>query len=229
MPRYAVYHAPAPQSGFHRRLSAWLGRDADSGEALPQPALPGVTAEALRLVTAEPRHYGAHATLKPPFHLRPGLDDAAIGAAVATLAAGLAPVPLPRLQVSRIGRFLALTPSPEPAAIAQLAAACVRDLDHLRAPPAAAELTRRRSAGLTPRQEALLVRFGYPYVLEEFRFHITLTGPADGEFLDRLAIIAKDYFFADLQSEMLIDALALFRDSGDGTGFVTTARYSLSG
>ena len=229
MPRYAVYHAPAPRSGFHRRLSAWLGRDADSGEALPQPALPGLTAAALGAVTAEPRHYGAHATLKPPFHPRPGLDDAAVAAAVAALATRLAPVPLPRLQVSRIGHFLALTPSQESADIAQLAATCVRALDHLRAPPSAAELAKRRSAGLSARQEALLGRFGYPYVLEEFRFHITLTGPADGEILGRLATIANDYFSTDLQAEMLIDALTLFKDSGDGRGFVIGARYSLSG
>ena len=138
-------------------------------------------------------------------------------------------MPLPRLQVSRIGRFLALTPSRESAGIGQLAATCVGALDHLRAPPSAAELAKRRSAGLSARQEALLGRFGYPYVLEEFRFHITLTGPADSEILDRLATIANDYFATDLQAEMLIDALTLFRDSGDGRGFVIAARCSLSG
>jgi putative phosphonate metabolism protein len=229
MTRYAVFYAPVPRSGFHRRLSAWLGRDAHDGAALAQPALPGFSAKAVHALTAEPRRYGAHATFKPPFHARPGLDGVAIGEAVAALASRLAPVALPRLQVTRIGRFLALTPARDSADVAALGAACVRELDALRAPASEAELARRRAAGLSTRQEALLARWGYPYVMEEFRFHITLTGQADREILDRLAIIANNYFVADLEAEMLIDALTLFTDSGEGKGFVIKARYSLRG
>ena len=43
-------------------------------------------------------------------------------------------------------------------------------------PPGAAELERRRKAGLSAAQEKMLLRWGYPYVLDEFRFHLTLTG-----------------------------------------------------
>jgi Protein of unknown function (DUF1045) len=230
MPRYAVHYAPDPQSGFHRRLSAWLGRDAFSDASVPQPGIAGVTAASFRRLTAEPRRYGAHATLKPPFHPAAGHDDQTIGEGVAKLAATLAPVVMPPLRVTRIGHFLALTPERQEAALTALAAACVRALDHLRAaPPSPDELAKRRAAGLSARQEALLGQWGYPYVMEEFRFHITLSGKADGETLDRLATAAADYFADDLEIRLLIHGLTLFRDSGDGNGFVIIDRYSLIG
>jgi hypothetical protein len=41
------------------------------------------------------------------------------------------------------------------------------------------ELTRRRKAELTPEQDKLLVDWGYPWVLDEFNFHFSLTGSLD--------------------------------------------------
>jgi hypothetical protein len=61
-------------------------------------------------------------------------------------------------------------------ALNAIAARVVRDLDRFRAPAPETELARRRSVGLNPGQEANLVRWGYPYVMEEFGFHLTLTG-----------------------------------------------------
>ncbi len=229
MERYAVYYAPDPQSGFHRRLSAWLGRDALSDASVAQPGIAGFTAASLHRLTAEPRRYGAHATLKPPFQPAANHDDRTISEGVARLAARLAPVVMPPLRVTRIGRFLALTPERHEPALTALAATCVRALDHLRAPPSPEELAKRRSAGLSARQEALLEQWGYPHVMEEFSFHITLSGQADGETLDRLASAAADHFAEDMQAGLPIDALSLFRESGNGNSFVIIARYSLLG
>jgi putative phosphonate metabolism protein len=229
MGRYAVYYAPDPQGGFHRRLSAWLGRDASNDASVPQPDIAGFTSQAFRQLTAEPQRYGAHATLKPPFQPAADHDDRTIGEGVARLAARLAPVVMPPLRVTRIGRFLALTPERQEPALAALAAACVRALDHLRAPPSPTELAKRRTAGLSARQETLLDRWGYPYVMEEFRFHITLSGQTDGETLDRLATAATDHFAEDMQAGLPVDALTLFSDRGNGNSFVIIARYSLLG
>jgi putative phosphonate metabolism protein len=229
MPRYAVYYAPDPQSGFHRRLSAWLGRDAFNGASVPQPGMSGFNAASFRQLTAEPRRYGAHATLKPPFHRAPGHDDRTIGEAVGALAATLAPIVIPALRVTRIGRFLALTSARQEPALTALAGTCVRALDHLRAPPSPDELAKRRAAGLSARQETLLVQWGYPYVMDEFRFHITLSGQADGDSLDRLATAAADHFADDLEAGLPVDALSLFRAGGHGDSFVIFARYALIG
>ena len=74
---------------------AWLGRDAASGIALSQPPVDSVSGERLRALTASPRHYGLHATLKPPFRLAAGTTDEMLVGAVSELAARMPSFTLP--------------------------------------------------------------------------------------------------------------------------------------
>lgn len=168
--RLALYWAPAYDDPLHRLGSTWLGRDAESGAPMRQPELPGLDIAAL---TADPRGYGLHATLKPPFRLAVSWVEAV--AAAEALAARTAPIMLPPLAVADLDGFLALRETEPCPALHALADACVEALDACRAPPGEAELARRRRHGLTPRQDELLTRFGYPHVFEEWRFHVTLT------------------------------------------------------
>lgn len=168
--RVALYWAPAAADPLHARGSSWLGRDAETGAALPQPRLPGLD---IGEITAEARRYGLHATLKPPFRL--ATSYAALRADALALAARIRPFALPPLLLAESHGFLCLRESAPCAALQALCEACVRDLDAHRAPPTAAEIARRRPERLTPRQRALLARWGYHYVLEEWWFHVTLT------------------------------------------------------
>ncbi len=178
--RCAVYFAPAPDSPWWRAGSQWLGRCAQSGLALDQPAVAGVAPELMRQLTAAPRRYGWHATLKAPFALASGLtlDDARL--ALRALSRQLQPFTLPALEVTRLDQFLALTPSCECPQLGSTAQRCVTQLHPLAAPLDAAEMQRRRGSGLTPRQELLLQGWGYPWVFECFEFHMSLTGDLGG-------------------------------------------------
>ena len=51
----------------------------------------------------------------------------------------------------------------------------ILSLDAFREPLTKEELAIRRSKGLTPSQDKNLIKWGYPYVFSEFRFHMTLT------------------------------------------------------
>jgi putative phosphonate metabolism protein len=175
-PRYAVYYAPPAESALWRLAQTWLGRDCETGEPLLQPHLDGWSAAGVAAATASPRHYGFHATLKAPFRLAPGTSLAELRERLAAFAARRQPFDSPPLNISGIGSFIALTLSAPSPAMQALADAAVQELDVLRAPLTADGIERRLKSGLTPRQEALLRRWGYPYVLEEFRFHMTLTG-----------------------------------------------------
>lgn len=186
--RYAIYYAPPPASPLARFGADWLGWDADAGclrDGFDLPGLPRPRAE----ITATPRRYGFHATLKAPFRLAPGCGRAGLEAAVAALAGGVAAFPL-ALRLDALGPFLALAPGADSPPLAALADACVTRLDGFRAPPSEAELARRRAPGLAPAEEAHLVRWGYPYVLGTFRFHMTLTGrlPPDDRRATRAAL-----------------------------------------
>ena len=219
--RFALYAVPE-DAGLADFGARWLGWDIRTGAAMDQFPLAG-----LDDVTMTPRKYGFHGTIKPPFRLAEGCSRDDLETAVATRARAIAPVVTGGLQLSMLGGFLALTPVGDTALLAQLAARFVRDLDQFRAPATEAELARRRAAGLTPSQDANLTAWGYPYVLDDFRFHMTLTGRLDAEtrqaWLDKAAkhLPAQPIPFA-------LQSIALVGERQDGC-FELLHRYALTG
>jgi len=223
--RYAVYYTPAPDSDLAAFGAAWLGWDSATGHSEPQPDLHDLDVAA---ITDTPRKYGFHGTIKPPFRLAEGQTPEALDTALATLCADAAPVALDGLRLARLGRFLALVPEGETAALAALAARAVKELDGFRAPATEAELAKRRAAGLSQAQDALLVRWGYPYVLEEFRFHLTLTGRLDPDTATQTEA-ALDPMLAPLSLRpYTINGLTLLGEDAAGR-FHQINRYPLAG
>ena len=228
--RYALYYAPPP-GPLADLGAAWLGWDAEAGRRveLPEgrswPPLP----LSRRTLTDKPRKYGFHGTLKPPFTLNEEREVAGLHGAIAALAPRLHRVRLDGMRLSSIGPFLALVPEGETEALDALAATFVEALDGFRAAPDEAELARRRAIGLTESQEALLERWGYPYVMEEFRFHITLTGPIpDPAERDAVAMALAPLFEPLLEQPFRIDEVCLFGEGQDGM-FRNLHRYALTG
>ena len=225
--RYAVFWAPPSGSGLARFGAAWLGWDAGAGCEVAQPdvALP----RPLDQVTRTPRRYSFHGTLKPPFRLAEGAGAAALDQATRELAARIPPATAPGLTPSTRLGFLALMPGGPAPALDALAAACTRDLDRYSAPPGAAELAERRDRVLTPRQEANLTRWGYPYVLDDFRFHLTLSGRLRPGEAAALIEAATALAAPHLAPVLELDGICLYGDPGAGAGFRLLRRYPLSG
>jgi putative phosphonate metabolism protein len=230
--RHAVYFAPAEGSPWWRFGASWLGRDAATGAEVPQPALEGVAPGDFLALTKAPRCYGFHATIKAPFALRAGATREALAAALERFCAARAGLALPRLEVAQLDDFLALVPAARESRVNDLAAECVRDFEPFRAPLDAAGLERRRRKLLTPRQDRYLEEFGYPFVLAEFRFHLTLTGSLEGVPPHLVAAVraAAGHAVAALGAEPLrIDALALFEQPERAAPFRLVARFPLLG
>lgn len=225
MKRYAVYFAPRP-GAFADRAAAWLGRDAVTGKALEQPLLPGVAAP--QGITVDPRRYGFHGTIRAPFRLADGVDVDGVEAGVAALAARLAPVQCDGLRLENLHGFLALTPDGCEAALLEFAAAVVEGTDAFRAPLTATEIARRRPESLSPRQRALLDRWGYPYVMEEFRFHLTLTDRLAEAQAEAVGQALCDHFAPVLPKPFVIEDLCLFGEDEAGL-FHLLHRYALTG
>jgi putative phosphonate metabolism protein len=218
--RYAIYFAPAKHSAWWTFGAHWLGRDEHDNTALPQPELAGIGPEDLQAITAEPRRYGFHATLKPPFHLSAGHNEADLVARLERLAQTLTPVTLGPLQLATLGNFVALVPEAAPAGLQSLAATCVTGLDDLRAPLSELDLARRRSANLDTRETELLALYGYPHVLERFRFHMTLTGPVDAATAQRVTqALAAEPARLNALSPLSLDRLCLFIEQSPGAPF----------
>lgn len=199
--RYAVYYAPAPRSALWRAGSEWLGWDAARGVTLLPPALPGGLLARLAPLTRRAAHYGWHATLKAPFRLADGVDEATLLQQVAALAATSTPFSLP-LQVGTLRDATVLRVAGDTAAIDALAERCVRQLLPLGAPAP-------DRPGLSPREAELHAAWGYPYVLDQFCFHLTLAQrsrePALQAAIERAAIT---HFDRVLQAD--VAALSVF-------------------
>ncbi len=227
--RYAIYYAPAP-GPLATFAAHWLGWDAFAGQPVAHPDIPGLPAPVADLTVA-PRRYGFHATIKPPFRLAPGTDRNALHNATATLAARLAPLTLDGLQLSDHDGFVALTPDADAAGLASLndlAARVVADLDPFRAPLSHADRQRRLATPLTPSQRAHLERWGYPYVMDAFRFHMTLTGNLTADHSAATHAALAPQLAPLLPRPFRLDSLSLFAEAGDGC-FHHLHRYTLSG
>jgi len=230
--RFAIYAAPGTGSAdpvsrsLRERAERWLGRSAAGG-----PVAPGIPAGWSRAVideiTVSARRYGFHATLKPPFRLAAGRGPEDLDAAVARFAADNASAVIPVLSLARLGGFFALVPGAEAPRLHALADEVVRAFDSFRDPPTDAELARRDPASLTPRQRELLDQWGYPYVLDEFRFHLTLTDRIPEGQQDGVRRALNDWFAPLLGASVAIDALAVFTEAEPGGPFTLHALHHL--
>jgi hypothetical protein len=127
-----------------------------------------------------------------------------------------------------LSHFIALTPVGETGDVVDLAAACVRAFDRFRAPLSENDLARRLAAPLTERQKAYLAAWGYPYVMEEFRFHMTLTGPLVEQELDRAhRALAQMYETAVGNGPVAVDSISLFRQDRRDGRFILIRRAPL--
>ena len=229
--RYALYLAPPPESELWRFGCDVIGRDALTGASRDGFALEGYTPSVWRSMTSDPRRYGFHATLKAPFRLRLDLDIADLTQSLAEFAGKFAPFDAGELGVGAIamgdgGAFVALRPQGGLKELRSFEASVVRALDCLRAPLAFGERERRRSARMTPRQAYYFDAWGYPYVLDEFRPHFTLTN-AIAE-ADRVVRLLKQEFRLRVASPVLsVDALTLFVESEPGGEFQILRRFPL--
>lgn len=219
--RYAIYFAPLPESPWWQAGSAWLGRCAARHTPLPQPVIAGLSNTELLALTAAPRRYGWHATLKAPFALGTGANVQSLRKALQRLAQELVGFDMPELQATRLDEFLALVPQGNCDALNAVALACVTEIQPLAAPLSPVELQRRRQGNLSPDQDALLLRWGYPYVMEYFRFHCSLTGSLHGvkpQQVQALQDAAQAWFGA--LPRCRFDSLALFAEPTPGADMV---------
>jgi putative phosphonate metabolism protein len=209
-PRYAIYYAPDPGTALDDFGASLLGYDARSATDLPFPGDVTLIMPDWHDLTRDPGKYGFHATLKPPMALAEGRTEAELMAACEAFASAPRPVPLIEPIVDTIAGFIALLPARRSAELQRLAADVTREFDSFRAPLTPEDRARRNPEKLTPRQCEYLDRWGYPYVMEEFRFHMTLTGRLDAGRSGAAMAMLRDRFSRIGLERLAIDRIVLF-------------------
>ncbi len=226
--RYALYFAPAEDAPLTRAAADWLGRDAFSGEILPVETHPDFGPEELSDLTADPRRYGFHATLKAPFSLKDGSSEADLLEAMTAFCDAHTSFAIPSVIVSRLGPFFALVPETLYPPLQDFAAGVVKAFEPFRAPLSEADIARRNPDRLNERQRKNLLTWGYHHVFEDFRFHMTLTGPVPEARAELMATLLESRFSPFTRRPLAIDSLTLFVEPERGAPFLVHSRQALS-
>lgn len=227
--RYAIFYAPEPQSALDAFAHAWFDYAEAGGAVPPVHDIPGLDAATLDRAIQFPRRYGVHATLKAPFRPRPGVSQDDIRPRVEAFARNRAPIITDPLQLTELGGFLALCPTGRTRPLNWLAALCTAAFDDFRDDLDAGDRARREPERLTPAQRLLLEDWGYPFVLNEFRFHITLTGRLSERdralLLPALAPMLRDVCTQPFE----LRSICLFGDPGGKAPFEHLGQFPLEG
>ena len=227
--RYALYFTPPASDPLTLAAQRWLGRNAFTGANLEQPAVSGFDAAALSGLTADPRRYGFHATLKAPFALAEGRSEAELIAEIVRFVSEVEPFAIPEAVVGRLGSFFALVPGDHFDPLQAFAGEVVRRFERFRAPLTSADIARRKPDELAAVERQNLVQWGYPYVFDEFRFHMTLTGRVPAERRDAVERVLLDQFAEFHGRPLAIHGLALFREPSRGADFTVHSLFPLGG
>ena len=216
--RYAIYYIP--DLPLFQIGSDWLGWNSITEQET-------LLSADHRRITDRPRKYGFHATLKPPFSLASNSTQGDLQDAFHAFCATVSPATGGTLKISRLGRFLAMTQDVQSNEVTELAASTVSHFDKFRAPLSEQDIAKRRQRRLTPEQDALMLRWGYPYMMQEFKFHMTLTGPLQNDEIDAIEDDANTRFREFLGQPLKIASIALLGEDSDSGRFHVVDKLSL--
>ena len=224
--RYAIYLAPDRTTPLWHFGTSWLGRDPETGVCAVERF--GLPRDLHDEITDTPARYGFHGTLKPPFRLAEGADEECLRVALRCFAATQSPFVVSRLRLGELGGFLALLPGGNCSALHKLADDCVTTFDAFRAPLLESEIARREPDRLTPVQRENLKCWGYPYVLKEYRFHMTLTGKLDPKNTAAVRAVLESASAEIVGRPMSVSSVALFHEADHSQPFRLVGRFEFN-
>lgn len=222
--RYAIYFCPQPDTRLWRLGSAWFGHDAATGRSVSPPERMNLAQNDIDDAIAKPARYGFHATLVAPFELADNCSEGKLHAAIADFCARHSAFTT-ALEVRRLHNFIALTPVVSDPDLELLAEYCLRAFDDFRAPLSSHDRARRDTPDLDSRQRAHLARWGYPYVLDAFRFHMSLTGALPADRLARVQTALRTLFAQALQAPVAISGLTLVKQADRDAPFAWVEQF----
>ncbi|ASY63917.1 protein RcsF [Sinorhizobium sojae CCBAU 05684] len=198
-----------------------------SGEPVEFPSIGALSVSEIAFHTAVPRRFGFHATIMAPFHLAPETDEVQLLKALMHFTTVEAPLTVERMELARIGQCWGLAPQVHCHSVHLLAARVVQAFDRFRAPLSEEEVERTDPDRLTAPQFANLHRWGDPFVMDEYRFNLKLTGPLNAAAERRLETPLRGLFEPRLAEPLVVDSLALFVEQDAGAPLRVHSQHPL--
>jgi hypothetical protein len=221
--RYAIFYTPTgPLADFGAQ---WLGWDSAHGRPVVQPEIAGID---VPTITQTARKYGLHGTLKAPFKLAEGCDLAQLQDVATTFATGQPAFEIGALTLRHDSGFVALRPRSQQIGLRDFAAVAVKAFDGFRAALTDVDIARRREANLTARQDQQMLDWGYPFIFDDFHFHLTLSGLMEAGEAAQVIDALSPRLESIVQTPFVIDGITLMGQDAQGM-FHQIHRYTLTG
>jgi hypothetical protein len=207
--RCAICFTPPADDTLTIAAARWLRRDPYTGARIAWP-VEGLVETDHAFLTAAPRRIGFHVSLKAPFRIAIEHELSDVQTALTKFCRRVPPLTVDAVRIALIENFFALVPVTPSAELHELAADFVTVFDQYRSPTSDLDLARGDIGRLNGRQFANLMAWGHPYVLDQFRFHMTLTGPIDELERDYVAQMLRRHFGSLTDEPLCISQVALF-------------------
>ncbi|MDW5315636.1 DUF1045 domain-containing protein [Rhizobium sp. PL01] len=227
--RYAFYISPDENDPLTAAAERWLGANPFTGETRDLQPTGDFSVGELTALTADPRRYGFHGTLKAPFALAPGVGEQQLLDAFDDFADTRSCFDIPKMTLGQLGPFFALVPAADCPELQDLADETVRRFSPFRAPLSDADIARRKPETLGSVMRSNLLEWGYPYVFESFRFHMTLTGAVPVERQAAMRAVLEQAFASFIGKPLPVTSLALFTEPERGAPFTVHSLLPLGG
>ena len=190
--RYAIYYVPSENSELDLFGKCWLGWDPYKGVETTKSDLSKLPSfKKFSSLVLTPKQYGFHGTIKAPFKLKNEYTYNDLENKVREISKQIHSFYFDQLIIKKLGNFIGLIPTNN-LKINAVSNKFVEELDYLRDELSESEIKKRKPHKLTSNQKQMLFKWGYPYVFDEFKFHLTLTS--------KLNVVEIDEVFRSLQN-----------------------------
>ncbi len=173
--RYAIYYAPSENSELDLFGKCLLGWDPYKGVETTKSDLSKLPSfKKFSSLVLTPKQYGFHGTIKAPFKLKNEYTYNDLENKVREISKQIHSFYFDQLIIKKLGNFIGLIPTNN-LKVNAVSNKFVEELDYLRDELSESEIKKRKPHKLTSNQKQMLFKWGYPYVFDEFKFHLTLT------------------------------------------------------
>ncbi len=225
--RYAIYYVPPESDHLTKFAASWFGWDVYQGIRVNYSELSNLNYD-IKEITKKPCKYGLHGTLKAPFSLAKDRTIDELRLSLSRLSSSIKKFEIPFISLRKISGFIAIVPTTQNKKLNFLAKKCLQELDCFREVESLEILNKRRSVELSSSMKQNLLKWGYPYVLNDFQFHLTMTSKLAPKVSENVFSVLSSELSSVLNSPLVISKICLFGESKIHGKFKVIEEFSLA-
>lgn len=232
--RVAIYFLPKKNSSLENFGKNLLGRDINKKRKISLTRRQKYFInrrftyfDELKDYCEKPAKYGFHATLKAPFRLKRNVKTKDFYDVISHIAAQHSRFKIKGLKIVYRKKFTFITSRKEIKSLINLENDLVKHLDTFRAELNKTEIKKRNPDSLTFKQNKYLKEWGYPFVLDQFKFHMTLMNQNNNKLSNKQKLELEKLIYKISNNLLEFNEISLLGENKNGY-FEEIKRFKLN-